>query len=129
MIAKYSRKALLNYSANFSCPFEGYRIAINGTDGRIETTRLASRGSYEVPRQVIEYYPLFGSGRETIEVVKREGAHGGGDPVLYEDLFLGPDPACPYQISAGASEGVCGVMMGEAVWRSVKEKQPIPINL
>ena len=128
VIARYSKKAMLNYSVNFSCPFEGYRIAINGTEGRLETTRLASRGSYDVPKQIIEYYPLFGSGRETIEIVKREGSHGGGDSVLYEDLFLGPDPSRPYEISAGAREGACGVTMGEAVWRSVKEKQPVKIK-
>lgn len=128
VIARYDKKAILNYSANFSCPFEGYRIAINGTEGRLEATHIISRGSYDVPKQVIEYYPLFGSGRETIEIVKRDGGHDGGDPALCEDLFLGPDPACCYKILAGAREGTCGVTMGEAVWRSIQEKQTIKIK-
>ena len=34
---RYDNGALLNYSANFSCPYEGYRLAINGTRGRMVT--------------------------------------------------------------------------------------------
>src|SRR5690606_25943441 len=79
---KYHKGALLSYSINFSTPFEGYRLAINGTKGRIETQEFhaPSRVPFEVPDQTIDYYPLFGS-KEVIHVVKTPGGHGGGDPV------------------------------------------------
>jgi len=126
---RYDQGALLSYSVNFSLPYEGYRLAINGTRGRLETTEYhaPSRISFPIPeRQAIEYYPLFGA-RETIYVVQREGGHGGGDPALQEDLFLGVDPGRPYPILSGSQDGAYAVAAGEAVWRSARTGKPIRI--
>ncbi|SDO32474.1 Gfo/Idh/MocA family protein [Halobacillus aidingensis] len=126
---RYDQGALLSYSINFSLPYEGYRLAINGTEGRIETTEwhAPSRVPFPVPEQTIEYFPLFGS-KETIHVLKQEGGHGGGDPIIQEDIFMGEDPARPYQVLSGSEDGAYAVTTGEAVWKSVKEKQAIQIE-
>ncbi|WP_042461636.1 Gfo/Idh/MocA family protein [Neobacillus dielmonensis] len=126
---KYDGGSLLSYSINFSLPYEGYRLAINGTKGRIETTEFhePSRIPFKYPEQTIEYFPLFGA-KETIEVVKNAGGHGGGDPVLIADLFLGPDPARKYPILAGSEAGAYSIAVGEGVWRSVQENKPIKIK-
>ena len=126
---KYDRGSLLSYSINFSAPYEGYRLAINGTKGRIETTEFhePSRIHFQYPEQTIDYFPLFGA-KETIELVKNPGGHGGGDPILLEDLFLGPDPIRDYPILAGSEAGAYSIAVGEGVWRSVVEKRPININ-
>jgi predicted dehydrogenase len=126
---KYDKGALLSYSVNFSLPYEGYRLAINGTRGRIETMEYhaPSRVPFPVPEQTIDYFPLFGS-KETIHVVSREGGHGGADPLIQEDLFLGPDPNRGYEILSGSRDGAYSVATGEAVWRSVKENRPIRID-
>ncbi|MDQ0208191.1 Gfo/Idh/MocA family protein [Alkalicoccobacillus murimartini] len=126
---RYNQGALLSYSINFSLPYEGYSLAINGTEGRIETKEIhaPSRVPFPFDEQTIDYYPLFGS-KEIIHVVKRDGGHGGGDPVIQEDLFMGPDPARPYEILSGSRDGSYAVATGEAIWRSVKEKKPIHIN-
>ncbi|NHN32160.1 Gfo/Idh/MocA family protein [Paenibacillus agricola] len=126
---KYNQGALLTYSVNFSLPYEGYRLAINGTKGRIETMEYHSSGRvpFPVPQQTIDYFPLFGS-KETIHVVHRQGGHGGGDPTLLEDIFLGPDPKRPYTILSGSTDGAYSVGTGEAVWRSVKENRPIRLD-
>lgn len=126
---RYDQGALLSYSVNFSTPYEGYRLAINGTEGRIETTEYHSpeRTPFPVDQQTIDYYPLFGS-KETIHVVHNDGGHGGGDPVLLEDIFLGVDPHRDYEILSGSLEGAQAVATGEAVWRSVKENRPINIQ-
>nr|WP_275422470.1 Gfo/Idh/MocA family oxidoreductase [Paenibacillus mucilaginosus] len=127
-VVKYDKGALLSYSVNFSLPYEGYRLAINGTRGRIETQETVSgRAAFTVPPQTIDYYPLFG-GKETIHVVPRPGGHGGGDPLLLEDLFLGPDPMRSYDILAGAEAGAASVLTGEAVWTSVKSGRPVRLN-
>ncbi|PTM56566.1 oxidoreductase family protein [Desmospora activa DSM 45169] len=125
---KYDGGALLSYSINFSLPYEGYRLAINGTKGRLETTEyhVPNRVPFPFPEQTVDYFPLFGS-KEIIHVVKREGGHGGGDPVLQEDLFLGDDPARPYRILSNSEDGALAVATGEAVWRSVKEHRPVSI--
>lgn len=126
---QYDQGALLSYSINFSLPYEGYRLAINGTKGRIETTEFhaPSRVPFPVPEQTIEYFPLFGS-KETIHVLKQEGGHGGGDPIIQEDIFLGEDPSRPYKVLSGSKDGAYAVTTGEAIWKSVKEKQSIKIE-
>ncbi len=127
---RYDQGALLSYSVNFSVPFEGYRLAINGAKGRLETQEwhVKDRIPFPVPeQQVIDYYPLFGS-KETISVVNKGGGHGGGDPIILEDIFLGVDPQRGYEILAGADAGAQAVCTGEAVWRSVKEHKPILIS-
>ncbi|WP_159885160.1 Gfo/Idh/MocA family protein [Paenibacillus puerhi] len=126
---KYDRGALLSYSVNFSVPYEGYRLAINGTKGRLETQEYhaPSRVPFPVPEQTIDYFPLFGS-KETFHVVFNEGGHGGGDPLLLEDIFLGPDPGRPYEILSGARAGANSVLTGEAVWTSVKNGAPVRIQ-
>ncbi|WP_051250471.1 Gfo/Idh/MocA family protein [Paenibacillus harenae] len=125
---KYDRGALLSYSVNFSLPYEGYRLAINGTKGRLESMEyhMPGRTPFPTPVQTIDYFPLFGS-KETIHVVHREGGHGGGDPLLLEDLFMGEDRRRPYRILSGAEDGAYSVATGEAVWRSVKEHRPVTI--
>ncbi|WP_168119664.1 Gfo/Idh/MocA family oxidoreductase [Paenibacillus sp. HB172176] len=125
---RYDRGALLSYSVNFSLPYEGYRLAINGTKGRIETLEyhMPGRTPFPTPVQTIDYFPLFGS-KETIHVVHREGGHGGGDPLLLEDLFMGESQRKPYRVLSGAEDGAYSVATGEAVWRSVKERRPIEI--
>lgn len=126
---KYEKGALLSYSINFSCPYEGYRLAINGTEGRIETMEyhMPERVPFSVPEQTVDFFPLFGS-KEVIHVVKREGGHGGGDPALLEDLFLGEDPTRPYPVLSGSRDGAYAVATGEAVWRSIEEHRPVRVE-
>lgn len=126
---KYNGGALLTYSVNFSLPYEGYRLAINGTRGRIETMEYHSSGRvpFPVPAQTIDYFPLFGA-KETVHVVHREGGHGGGDPALLEHIFLGPDPDRTFDILSGSWDGAYAVGTGEAVWRSVRENRPVRID-
>ncbi|WP_419875010.1 Gfo/Idh/MocA family protein [Candidatus Pristimantibacillus sp. PTI5] len=126
---KYSGGALLSYSVNFSLPYEGYRLAINGTKGRLETVEyhMPGRTPFPTPVQTIDYFPLFRS-KETIHVVHREGGHGGGDPLLLEDLFMGEDRRRPFRILSGAVDGAYSVATGEAVWRSVKEHRLVTIE-
>ncbi|WP_026962733.1 Gfo/Idh/MocA family protein [Alicyclobacillus herbarius] len=126
--ARYNQGAMLSYSVNFSLPYEGYRLAINGTRGRIETKEYhePSRVPFPTPVQTVDFFPLFGS-KETIHVVHRAGGHGGGDPVLQEDLFLGLDSTRTYPILSGSLDGAYAVAAGEAVWRSVQEGRPIAI--
>jgi predicted dehydrogenase len=126
---RYNEGALLSYSVNFSLPYEGYRLAINGTKGRLESVEyhMPGRTPFPTPVQTIDFFPLFGS-KETIHVVHKEGGHGGGDPLLIEDLFLGEDMNRPYRILSGAEDGAYSVATGEAVWRSVKEHRPVTIE-
>ena len=120
---KYRNGVLLNYSANFSTPYEGYRLAINGTHGRLESLEFQGAGGAALPNlnggdQFIDYYPIFG-GKERINVIKNEGTHGGGDPLILEDIFLGEDPARKYDILAKSVDGLRAISIGDAVYNSI----------
>ena len=122
---KYRNGVLLNYSANFSTPYEGYRLAINGTHGRLETTEFVGAGAQALPNindgdQYIDYYPIF-EGRERIHVPKSAGGHGGGDPLLREDIFIGENPDRKYDILAKSVDGLRAISIGDAVFNSIKE--------
>ncbi|HBE02067.1 MAG TPA: oxidoreductase [Spirochaetia bacterium] len=125
---RYDQGAFLSYSVNFSAPYEGFRVTINGTKGRLETCEYQApdRLTFTPPEQTIDYFPLFGA-RQTIRVVKNKGGHGGADPLLQEDLFISP-LVRPYEMNAGSLAGALSVAMGEAVWKSSKENKIIRIN-
>ena len=125
---KYRNGVLLNYSANFSTPYEGYHLAFNGTHGRIETMEFGGAGGAALPNpnpagvQIIDYFPIF-QGRERINVVKREGGHGGGDSAIHEDIFLGEDPARKFDILAKSVDGLRAISIGDAVYESIMDGQ------
>ena len=128
---RYAGGALVSYSSNWSLPYEGYRLAINGTLGRLETMEYHSpeRVPWSIPeRQTIDFFPLFGGARETITPLHNEGGHGGADPLILDEIFLGPNPGRDCPIQAGARAGLMSVAVGEAVWRSVRDGRPYRID-
>ncbi len=129
-VIKYDGGAFLNYTLNASVPYEGYRLAINGTEGRIEYTEFHAPDRLSFPdpgEQPIIYIPLFG-GREQIDVVNLGGGHGGGDPLILDELFIGPDELCPVKRQAGLEDGIEAVLTGVAVRKSVDEHRVISVT-
>lgn len=129
-VIRYRGGASMTYSANFSAPYEAYIVALNGTQGRIETTFYAdpSRVPFEVPtRQQITYFPMFGP-RQVHDTRQVAGSHGGADPLLLRNIFGPPTPEFDeLGLSASSLDGALAVAVGEAVWRSVEENRPINI--
>jgi predicted dehydrogenase len=129
-VIRYDQGAILTYSLNGSMPYEGFRVGINGTEGRIEfkeyhaPIRLPFEHDGEQP---ITYIPMFG-GREKIETINLGGGHGGGDPLLRDELFIGPDPLATVQRQAGLDDGIDVVLTGIALYRSVHEKRPVAMR-
>lgn len=126
---RYKNGVLLNYSANFSTPWEGYRLAINGTRGRLETEQWGGVGKVSFPmpesdRRFIDYYPIFDS-KERIWIKDSNGGHGGGDPMILEDIFLGEDPLRKYKILADTQDALRSIAIGDAVFNSIKEDRII----
>ena len=123
---KYRNGVLLNYSANFSTPYEGYRLALNGTHGRIETFMCGGACAAALPpftpdgRLPINYYPIF-EGREQIHLVGRGGGHGGGDSAIQEDIFLGEEPGRKFDILAKSVDGLRAIAIGDAVFESIRD--------
>jgi len=126
---KYDGGAFMSYSLNCSTPFEGFRLGINGIDGRIETDHRQRGGRSILPEEGperITHIPLFG-GRQFIEPPAASGGHGGGDPLLKDDLFYGPDPDEKVRRMAPLMDGIHSVLTGVAVHRSLVENRPVRI--
>ena len=98
VIVRYKNNAILTYSLNAYMPWEGYRIAFNGTKGRLEMTIVeqsyvnsggdkALEGAVKDKRIIL--FPMWEPPVE-IELEEGEGGHGGGDPVLLNDIFGTP---------------------------------------
>ena len=123
---RYRNGVLLNYSANFSTPYEGYRLAINGTRGRIETMEFGGEGGMALPnlnedgKQYIDLFTIF-EGRERIHIPHgNTGGHGGGDPLILEDIFLGEDPNRKYDILAKSVDGLRAISIGDGIYNSIR---------
>lgn len=130
-VMRFDGGAFLNYSLNASNPYEGYRLAINGTEGRVECKELHAPPRLPFPANdiepVITYIPMFG-GREKIDTINPGGGHGGGDPLIKDELFIGADELATTNRQAGLSDGVESVMMGIAVHQSATSGERVSVS-
>ncbi|RKP57316.1 gfo/Idh/MocA family oxidoreductase [Cohnella endophytica] len=134
VIVKYRNKAILTYSLNAYMPWEGYRIAFNGTKGRLEMTIVeqsyvnsggdkALEGALKDKRIIL--FPMWEPPVE-IELEEGEGGHGGGDPVLLNDIF-GTPIEDPYQRKANHVDGARSILTGIAANRSIRTGMPVKV--
>ncbi|NLC67423.1 MAG: hypothetical protein GX754_01265 [Clostridiaceae bacterium] len=123
---KYDKGTILTYSLIAYSPYEGWKISINGTGGRLEA---AEYHSGHRAREPIYQVQLFNRKGEvvTYDVPKAKGGHGGGDERLLEMIFRGnlPDPLNHY---AGSYDGVKSIMIGICANKSIKEKKMFRIK-
>lgn len=132
-LVKYSRGASMSYSCNFSTPWEGYTLGINGTKGRIEIIHHSNpdptgRTDTVAEKGEITFYPLFG-GKKIIEIPPISGGHGGADFKIQQDLLGKPSrESVELSLVAGSHDGGNSVAIGEAVWRSIKSRKPVAIG-
>jgi predicted dehydrogenase len=124
-VVKYTSGATMSYSLNACMPFEGYRLAFNGTKGRLEV-RDYERQPWEVAEETeIHLTRNFGK-REKLEIPKAEGGHGGGDDRL-RDLIFRQVSAPPHMRLPGSRAGAMACLTGIAARRSVDEGRPVKI--
>ena len=151
-IVNYDGGTQLHYSLHSFMPFEGWRVAFNGSKGRLEAGLaeryfieerpvLSERG--KVGRRIdpwraadgdlevkdfdeIRIYPLFG-GVETVRVPHGGPGHGGGDVRLRDMLFRGNVPD-PLNHLAGSRAGAMSILIGVAANRSVETRMPVAID-
>ena len=88
LCVKYDKGAVMTYSLIAHSPYEGWRMAINGTNGRLEAEIFESGHKASGKNQKIMFYDRKGQIKEII-VPKSKGGHGGGDERLLRMLFVG----------------------------------------
>jgi hypothetical protein len=135
VLVKYKNNTILTYSLNAYTPYEGYKISFNGTLGRIEALSIEETNKFtkdesfhdgKTNKSEIKVFPMFGNSYNVNFEIK-EGGHGGGDPVLLEDLF-GTKLDDPLNRSASHYDGLISILTGIAANKSIITGLPININ-
>ncbi|MDD4108992.1 MAG: Gfo/Idh/MocA family oxidoreductase [Prolixibacteraceae bacterium] len=144
---KYANNIIVNYSLTTYSPYEGWRLAFNGKDGRIESwedlpwrqqekinqaelhaAEMNQRSAGEVRYDEIFVMKNFETEYEMIKVEAARGGHGGGDTRLQDKIFRNPDMADPYKHSAGTRDGAMSCLIGIAARKSIDEQRPVKIE-
>jgi predicted dehydrogenase len=126
VLIKYANGVQVTYSLTTYSPYEGYRIAFNGTKGRLEAWIHERQ-----PWPMEEYDELrltmnFGKS-ELIRIPHGEGGHGGGDRRLLDKLFKDPNLPDPLKQSAGTRDGAMSILAGVAARKSIDSGKPVKI--
>jgi len=122
---KYVNNVHVSYSLTAYSPYEGYRIAFNGTKGRIDAWIQSSNPMQEVDYNEIILYKNF-SRRQYIQVPVNTTAHGGSDNLLRDQIFI-PSTPDPYKQCAGTRDGAFSCLIGIAARNSIGSGQPVKI--
>jgi predicted dehydrogenase len=144
VIVDYGGGATLSYALNAHAPWEGYRIGINGDQGRAELD-VVERAAVLVdpeghvlvdPSAVPESASRTGGQRLTLQrhwqaaqdvkIQEGEGGHGGGDALLLADVFHGPGQDWLERPSTWI-DGVRSIAVGMAGNESLRTGLPIAV--
>jgi len=135
VLVKYESGAIMSYSLNAFSPTEGFRVAFTGTKGRLELTVsekvYVNAGGNKDAEGAAEFHqllvtPMFGD-TYAVDIDATDGGHGGGDPVLLEDIFGNP-PKDPLNRAASHEDGAMSILTGIAANRSIATGLPVNIK-
>ncbi|KAL6849619.1 hypothetical protein ACO1O0_009161 [Amphichorda felina] len=135
VLVRYRSGAVLTYSLTAYAPWEGFRVSINGTGGRLEVEVVensyvsaggeqAAEGSLE--SRTVTLRRLFEKPVE-VEIEDGAGAHGGGDEVLLRDLF-GEQKDTEDGRAASHVDGAASILTGIAANRSIATGEVVNVD-
>lgn len=136
----YRGGPVMSYSLNAHSPWEGYRVSVNGTEGRAELAVVERAAVLPGPdgRLVLDASSVVDDTAdsevrrhgeqltvqrhwekaEVVPIVNTGGGHGGGDALLLHDVFRGTGED-PLGRRAGYLDGIRSVVVGIAANRSM----------
>lgn len=131
VLARYNTGATMSYHLVAYAPWEGYRVMVNGTEGRLELdveersyvsgSSAAGRGEGKTSLTLRRHW-------EKPQFIDIEGAddpgHGGADRRLLDDLFGDPVDD-PLGRAAGPMDGAWALLTGVAANRSFATGLPV----
>lgn len=124
----YKKGAIMSYSLTAHSPYEGYRIVINGTEGRVEAEDFHGSVGPFAGSQIHRLRLYNRQGEEIdIHVPVATGSHGGGDSRLREMLFRG-SVQDPLGHMADTRAGIMSAIVGIAANKSMKEGRTISVE-
>ncbi|UOE95089.1 Gfo/Idh/MocA family oxidoreductase [Alkalihalobacillus sp. LMS39] len=134
-LIKYKNNTIMNYSLNAYSPWEGFIVSFIGSEGRIEMRvverpYINSGGNKDeegaLKEKSIMVFPTDEPPYE-VDILPIKGGHGGGDPLLLEDLFGTPNED-PYKRSACHKDGIYSILTGIAGNISISTGKPILVK-
>ncbi|WP_347108343.1 Gfo/Idh/MocA family oxidoreductase [Paenarthrobacter sp. S56] len=145
LVVDYQGGPTMSYSLNAHSPWEGYRVSVNGTEGRAEL-EVVERAAVESGTGVVdpgatpveEADAVRRNGERLVvqrhwerayevPIINGEGGHGGGDNLLLSDLFNGPG-ADPLGRPSGYVDGLRSIAVGIAGNQSLETGLPVRIS-
>ena len=122
---KYANNVQVSYSLTTYSPYEGYRIAFNGTKGRLEAWIKERQPWQEPDYDELELITNFGK-REFIKIPNNEEGHGGGDVRLRKQIF-NSDGKDTFNQAANSRDGAMAILVGIAARNSIDSGKPVKI--
>ena len=135
VLVKYENGAQMSYSLTAYSPKEGFRVVFTGTKGRMELdvteavyVNAAGDKALEgaAKTKSITVFPMFDE-PYNVEIPTLEGGHGGGDPILLNDIFGNPDPDTLNR-AASHVDGAMSILTGVAANKSIATGMPVDIK-
>jgi predicted dehydrogenase len=124
---RYMNKVQVSYSLTTYSPYEGYRIAFNGTKGRLDFWMHENQPWPKEDFDEIQVTDNFGKA-EFIRLPSIEGDHGGGDQRMKDKIFKDPSLPDPLKQAANVRDGAMSVLIGVAARKSIDSGNPVHIT-
>ena len=121
---KYANGVQVAYSLTAYSPYEGYRIAFNGTKGRIDAWIQESNPTFDGGYDEIMLTHNFGE-RKYFRIPQSEG-HGGGDKLMHDKIWRNVKED-PFKQSANIRDGAFAILTGVAARNSCDSGKPVTI--
>ncbi|HEX6291023.1 MAG TPA: Gfo/Idh/MocA family oxidoreductase [Herpetosiphonaceae bacterium] len=144
VLVRYRNRAIMSYHLTAYSPWEGYRVAFNGTRGRLEyevhensyvsgshrdTNLPELRDAQEVvvdePTSIL-IRPQWGKPLRVEVEGGSEGGHGGGDRRMLDTIFVG-GPTDPLGRAADHVAGAMSILTGVAANQSFATGLPVHV--
>lgn len=135
VMVRYKNNAIMTYSLNSYIPKEGFRVVFNGSKGRMELDVLeqsyVNAGGDKAMEGATKYkkitvIPMFSEAYD-VPIEEAVGGHGGGDPILLNDIF-GVPKEDKFHRAANQVDGAMSILTGVAANKSIASGLPVQID-
>ncbi|MDB4582407.1 Gfo/Idh/MocA family oxidoreductase [Draconibacterium sp.] len=145
---KYANDVQVSYSLTTYSPFEGFRFAFNGKDGRLETSEgIPWRDSAQEDQSTLHEKEMTQSTHSNAELKYHEivsqrnfedykriefpfvrKGHWGGDKIMFDEIFRGIKLYPELNHASDVRDGSMAVLIGIAARKSIDEQRPVRIS-
>lgn len=148
VLIKYANNVEVTYSLTTYSPFEGFRFAFNGKDGRLEThegipwrkqnpedqAKLHEKEMDHTShtKKEVRFHEIVSQRNfedfKRIEFPYVRSGHWGGDKLMFDEIFRGENDKFSLNHTANVRDGSMAVLIGIAARKSIEERKPIKIS-